>query len=323
MVGRVRRVGSISNELLKKSKEAALAAVQIFNNPVISFKSEAFIVLMNIAWTYLLHAYFRKMGVEYRFYTQRGNRKIYDKTKYGAKKHWELERCLNTRESPIQKDVANNLKFLIGFRHEIEHQMTTKIDDFLSARFQACCLNYNEYIKKLFEDDGIEKHLSFSLQFSSIDAEQIQFLQAQTDLPANIHSYITEFDEELTDDEYNSPKYAYRIFFVPKLANKKGQADKVIEFVKSDSDFAKDVNKQYAVIKETEKEKYLPKQIVVLMQSEGFDFFTMHEHTKLWKIHNAKAAGKNFGVSVAGGSWYWYDSWLKDVRHHCQSQFNK
>ncbi|HAT9142573.1 TPA: DUF3644 domain-containing protein, partial [Legionella pneumophila subsp. pneumophila] len=57
---RKRSVFSIKNELIKKSQEAALAAIQLYNNPLITFKSESFIVLMNIAWTYLLHAYFRK-----------------------------------------------------------------------------------------------------------------------------------------------------------------------------------------------------------------------------------------------------------------------
>ena len=54
---RVRRAFSVSGELLTKSREAASAAVQIFNSPLITFKSEIFIVLMNIAWTYLLHAH--------------------------------------------------------------------------------------------------------------------------------------------------------------------------------------------------------------------------------------------------------------------------
>ena len=48
--------------------------------------------------------------------------------------------------------------------------MTSKIDDYLSARFQSCCLNFNHYIKKLFgEKYGIDKHLSVSLQFSTVD----------------------------------------------------------------------------------------------------------------------------------------------------------
>jgi hypothetical protein len=42
--------------LVKKAREAMLAAVQIHNNPQIDFKSELFIVTSVIAWTYLLHA---------------------------------------------------------------------------------------------------------------------------------------------------------------------------------------------------------------------------------------------------------------------------
>ena len=38
-MGRIRRVGSVKQELLQKSKEAALSAVQIFNNPNISYLS--------------------------------------------------------------------------------------------------------------------------------------------------------------------------------------------------------------------------------------------------------------------------------------------
>jgi hypothetical protein len=61
-----RRFGSVAGELLKKEREAMLAAVQIFNSPQIEFKSELFIVTTVIAWTYLLHAWYRKKGIEYR-----------------------------------------------------------------------------------------------------------------------------------------------------------------------------------------------------------------------------------------------------------------
>ncbi len=47
-------------ELIKKSQESALAAVQIFNSPTIAFKSKTYTVLMITAWTYLLHAYLKK-----------------------------------------------------------------------------------------------------------------------------------------------------------------------------------------------------------------------------------------------------------------------
>jgi hypothetical protein len=316
---RIRRIGAVKNELLRKSREAALASVQIFNNPNISFKSEAYVVLMIIAWTYLLHAYFRDQKVEYRYFDQKGKRRDFHKTKHGAYKYWELERCLDDKKSPIDRDTANNLRFLIGLRHEIEHQMTSRIDDILSARFQACGLNYNDCVKKLFgAENGIEKHLSFSLQFSSISTEQKELLEQHPSLPAHIQGYISGFDAELSDEEYSNPHYAYRILFIPKTANRKGQADRVIEFVKSDSALAETVNKEYAVIKETEKKKYLPKQVVELIRAEGYPSFAMHHHTLLWKSLDAQSASKGYGVMVAGKMWHWYENWVEEVRKHCK-----
>lgn len=96
-----RKIWSIKEELLVKSRESMLSAVQIFNNPNIVFKSETFIVLANIAWMYLLHAYFREKKIEYRYYDQKQIRKKFDRTKNGAFKYWELERCLNDDNCPI------------------------------------------------------------------------------------------------------------------------------------------------------------------------------------------------------------------------------
>lgn len=316
---RHRRIGSVKTELVRKSREAALAAVQVFNNPNITFKSETYVVLMIIAWTYLLHAHYREKKIEYRYFEQKNKRRKFDTTKNGAYKFWELERCLNDAKSPIDKNTGNNLRFLIGLRHEIEHQMTTRIDDFLSARFQACCLNYNEYIQKLFGKDlGIEKHLSFSLQFSTISTEQKDLLEEYRDLPRNIEVYIKSFDEKLPDEEFSSQHYAYRVLFVQKTANRKGQADRVIEFVRSDSPLAETVNREYAVIKETEKNKYLPKQIVDLMNAEGFHGFSIHYHTEFWKSLDAKKSGKGYGTLVAGKAWLWYEHWVEEVRKHCR-----
>jgi hypothetical protein len=320
---RNRRIGSLQQELIMKSREAALAAVQIFNSPLITFKSEIFIVLMNIAWTYLLHAYYRKKNIDYRYYTQRQKRRVYDKTKNGAHKHWELERCLSDSNSPIDRDVANNLRFLIGLRHEIEHQMTARLDNLFSAKFQACCINYNENVKKLFEDKyGIGKHLAFSLQFSSISQEQAESLPSSDTTPSHIKAFIDGLEGRLSDTEFNSPRYAYRVLFVAKTANRKGQADQVIEFVKSDSEIAQNANKTYAILKETERPKHLPSGIVKMMKREGFMQFTMNNHTELWKEKDAKNPANGFGVMVEN-TWYWYDNWVVLVRAHCHSNQSK
>jgi len=314
---RNRRLFSVSDELIKKSREAALAAVQVFNNPNITFKSETFIVVVVIAWTYLLHAYYRKQKIDYRYFTQGAKRKQYDYTKNQAYKYWELERCLNEAGCPLDKNVVQNLKFLIGLRHEIEHQMTTRIDDLLSARFQACCINFSDAISELFgEKHGIAKFLAVSLQFASITQKQVDTLDDHKGLPGNIKKYIEGFDGSLPPEIFGSPKFAYRVIFVPKTANHLNQADQVITFVKEGSELAKSVNASYTVIKETEKPKLLPSQIVAKVKADGFPKFTMSHHTDLWKVLDAKSPAKGFGVQVAK-TWYWYESWLSEVRQHC------
>lgn len=323
MTTRNRKIGSIKNELLLKSRESMLSAVQVFNNPNIQFKSESFIVLSVIAWTYLLHAYYRNNGIEYRYFDQGEKRKSFHTTKCGAYKYWELEKCLNDDESPIDKITASNLKFLIGLRHEIEHQMTTKIDDLLSARFQACCLNYNDYLKKLFpKQEGIEKHLSFSLQFSSLSEKQVDQLVDYEGLPQNISAYIQNFDQGLSERDFNDSRFSYRVLFVPKTANRKGQADKVIEFIPADSKIAKGMNKEYVLVKEKEKQKYAAGDIWKQMKKEGYKKFGVYQHTQLWRDNDAKNPDRGFGAMVVK-TWYWYDSWMQFVRNYCEKNKSK
>lgn len=320
---RRKRIGSIKVELVNKSREAAMAAVQIFNNPQISFKAELFIVIMHIAWTYLLHAYYRGEKIEYRYFNQKGKRKCFDKTKHGAYKHWELERCLNDRNNPLDKDTSNNLRFLITLRHEIEHQMTSHIDDTITAKFQACALNYNHYVKKFFgEKYGIDKHLSVSLQFSAISREQLDILSERTDIPKHISACINRFEDELSPEEFQNIRYAYRLLLIGKTANSKGQADEVITFINADSEGAHEINKKYALIKETERPKYPARYIVQTMRDEGFPKFNMHHHTQLWKKLDGKNPAKGYGVTVVK-MWYWYEPWLKTVRTHCEKNRDK
>ncbi|MCL2484773.1 MAG: DUF3644 domain-containing protein [Endomicrobia bacterium] len=318
---RNRKIFSIKNTLIQKSSEAALAAVQIYNNPLITFKTESFIVLMIIAWTYLLHAFYRNKGVEYRYIDDvksTDKRKIYQKTKYGEYKHWGLEKCLEIEISPISKTATRNLFFLIGLRHKIEHQMIPVIDEVFSARLQACCLNYNKYVTDLFgEEWAIGKHLLFSLQFSKLSKEQKDTLD-EYNLPDNIKRYVKTFDNGLTAEEYNSEEYATRYLFVPKNANRVGQADRVIEFVKESSEMAKGLNKEYVMIKETEKEKFLPGQIVLKMIGLGFAKFNMDKFVRLWQDKDAKNPKYNFGGRVAGKTWYWYKPWVDFVEEHCK-----
>jgi len=76
-----------------------LSAVQIYNNPLITFKTESYIVLSLIAWTYLLHAYYRSKGIEYRYFTRSGKQKRFVRSPDSSIRYWELNEC-------ISKDVC-------------------------------------------------------------------------------------------------------------------------------------------------------------------------------------------------------------------------
>jgi hypothetical protein len=319
-----RSMWSWREQLLLKSREAALTAIKVFNDPLVNFKSETYIVLMIIAWTYLLHAYYRKKRVEYRYFTQGPKRKKFDRTKHGAFKYWELERCLNEAGCPVDADAANNLRFLVGLRNEIEHQMTKRLDAYLSGRYQACAVNYNDAIKAMFGARyGIDSQLAYSIQFLELTEQQIEAQASESGVPAKVRAYIREFDGKLTADQYNSPRYSYRFFFVPKLANHPGQADKVVEFIKADSELAQSIQKEYWVKKEVERPKFLAKHVVQKVQQAGFPKFRVQpDHVQMWKAEDAKNPGKGYGTNVEG-SWFWYESWVKRCIQLCEAAGDK
>ena len=78
---------------------------------------------------------------------------------------------------------------------------------------------------------------------------------------------------------------------------------------------AEKFNKDYLVLKETEKEKFLPKQIVGLMNNKGYTKFNFYQHTKLWKKKDAKNPKFNYGHEVCN---HWYSNWLKIVEEYCE-----
>lgn len=320
MAKRRRSIGSFRRELVVKSREAALTGIRVFNDPQVSFKSETFIVLMMIAWTYLLHAYYRGKRIEYRYFKQGPNRRVFDRTKHGAYKYWELERCLDNDDSPIDRDTANNLRFLIGLRHEIEHQMTRSLDAYLSGRYQACALNYNEHVKKLFGKRlGIDQQLAYSIQFTELTEEQVVGPKPEQTIPERLRAYVAGFDGALTHDEYNSPKYSYRLLFKQKLVNRPGQADRVVEFIDPKSDLAKAIDKEYWVKKEVERPKFRPTDVVNAVKKAGFSKFRVTpEHSAMWQAEDAKNPAKGYGVGVQG-TWYWYQSWIDRCLELCQA----
>jgi hypothetical protein len=302
------------DELLIKAREAMIAAVHTFNGAGLTFRAEIFITTAIIAWTYLLHAWFGREKIDYR-YRQGGEVK---KTANGADMYWELGHCLRQPQCPVAVGARNNLEFLIEIRHEIEHRSTSRIDDALGAKLQACCINFNEIIRKEFGDRfGLERRLPIALQFVSFDAGQRDAVKAGRSLPPNIETMMDAFHANLTEEQQADPAFAYRVAFVPKVGAKATRADAAIEFVKAGTDEAREISR--VLLKEVDKPRYRATQIVAWIQAEGFPRFNMSSHTRLWQELDAKAGDKGFGrPGDYPNTWVWFDTWLARARAHCQ-----
>jgi len=306
-----RRLFSTRIKLIEKSREAALSAVQVYNNPLTRFKTESFIVLFNIAWIYLLHAYYKSKHIDYRYYEIKNIRKRYLRNPDGTIKYWDLMQCLNDNNCPLDEHTINNLKFLIGLRNEIVHRSASELDSYMSARYQACALNYNHYLKKLHgEKYSLDKNLALSLQFAELDYEQKNIIKDKKGkIPRNIQTYIATFDSNLTKNQISNERFSYKLLFVKVNAKRAGQADRVIEFIDPNSEFAKNISKEYWVKEDREKPKYFATQVIKKVKEAGFKDFGMYQHTQFWKKHDGKNPSKGFGTKIVK-FWYWYDNWI-------------
>ncbi|WP_112309340.1 DUF3644 domain-containing protein [Pseudogemmobacter bohemicus] len=299
------------DELLIKAREAMIAGVQTFNSAGLTFRAELFIVTAVIAWTYLLHAWFRREGIDYRYTGQT--------TKEGAEKFWELGHCLKQPKCPVKGGAAKNLEFLIEIRHEIEHRSTNRIDDALGAKLQSCALNFNDMLKKEFGAQyGLEKRLPLALQFVSFGAEQRAALKKAFGLPKHVEAAIDAFEHGLTEEEMKDPAYRISYGFVPMVAKKPGAADTAVHIVSSGSDEAGEISK--IILKEVNKDRYPPKKVVEKIQAADFPKFRTHDHTQLWKRLDAKNPGKGFGCVGDYGNWVWFDRWIDQVRLSCEAE---
>lgn len=238
--------------ILESSIDSALLAVEIYNKPRASFRSEAFISLMVISWTRLFHAYFHHtIGNKY-YYKDKKKPWRYDIID-GEKKAWELSTCIN-RYGNLGEPVRKNLEFFIKLRNKIEHRHvdTREIDALIFGECQALLYNYENLLRELFgKEYGLNESLVYSLQFSHLRTKG-QLKASKSILSKdikNIVDYVAKYRSSLTDAIYNSQEYSIKLLQIPKVSNI-NRADLAIEFVKFDelSEDDKEIYNQITVL---------------------------------------------------------------------------
>ena len=230
--------GKIKNILLG-SIDAALLAVEVYNKPRTTFRSQAYIVLMIIAWTRLFHAFFRKeIGDKY-YYRDEKNPASYKRVN-GEWKAWELNKCIDEYEKhgSLGEAVNSNLHFFIGLRNKIEHRHVgeREVDASIFGECQALLFNYESLLIEVFGSEyAINESLAFALQFSYMRTREQKQASKKvlTDELKEIQSYIESYRSNLRQEIFDSQEFSIKVIQIPKISNT-NRNDLAIEFVRWD-----------------------------------------------------------------------------------------
>lgn len=297
--------------ILESSIDSALLAVEVYNKPRTTFRSECFITLMTIAWTRLFHAFFYSTIGDKFYYKEKNGRY---KTVDGEKKAWELGTCIKNFEG-LPKAVEDNLSFFIRLRNKIEHRHIEKreVDVLIFGECQACLFNYESLLIKLFGTEyAINEALVYSLQFSQIrNKHQIKANKSALgaelgDIVAFVHKYRNGLDEAV----YNSQEYSIKLIQIPKISNT-NRSDIAIEFVNLNS-LSKEDQKAYEKFSALIKDKAIkveaanvrrlkPTAVVNEVNNKlPYKLLNINFHTLLYKafaVRPDKSASNPFNTS--------------------------
>lgn len=259
----------IDDERLFRARESMLAAVENFNSPTKLFKVQIFPVLSQIAWTYLLHEYYDRKGVQ--IVNADGNSLL-------------LGQMLLRQDCPLEGDVKKNLNALKILRDNVEHKLLASIGRTYWTLFQANCLNFDQTIRKLFgEQAGLQDSLALSLQFGKMQLDQLAKLQAYDLTPA-----IEAIDEAIAQgagiDGKEGAAYKFKVSYQLEKATK-GESN--IVFNKTNPNAAiSNILTQKVVGDELWPHK--PTQVVQLVRQKTGQNFTTHHHQLAWKKFGAR-----------------------------------
>lgn len=174
-----------------------------------------------------------------------------------------------TADLSARPPTKANLRFLHGLRNEIEHHMPPSLDEYLASRYLACALNFEYWLTRLFGDRySLRANVALALQFGDLHHGETSVPPLA--LPDRINNYIHDYERALPPEEFESERYKLSLLFVKVAVGKPGQADRAIQFLSADDPRAAALDREQVVIRETERPKFGAKQIVALMQKEGY-----------------------------------------------------
>jgi len=254
------------DERLIRAREAMALAVQIFNSPTLNFKTEVFSILVNVAWTYLLHEFYMRKKVK--IVSDDGRILL-------------LSQMIKRPDCPLTAGMKKNLEALKLIRDAVEHNLLGKSDLKWLSLYQACCLNFDKVIRQLFGDALLlQNELAFALQFARLNVDQITEVQ-KYEIPGHIEALDARLKEGMTDEQMDDLEYQFRVVYTLDSASKSRSH---IQFINPGSDEAKAIHNVLVKYKSADElYPHKPGRVAPLVAERSGRKFTSHNHTQAWR----------------------------------------
>ncbi len=286
--------------ILQAAKHEATLAVDLYNRPAQDRSLEAFVVHMNIAWTYSAHAIFTRDGTDYRYRDAKGR---FKRVEGGEIKTWELSRSIQHLCPDPDDPVRRNVEFFVPLRNMIEHRYARMLEAVVAGRAQSYIVNFEEKVAAEFGQlESLGQALRLPVFLTSLSEDSVAAVKkAFRLLPARVRNFITGYDEQLPEHVRNHPAYELRLYLIAKTAPPT-QADAALEFVKvadlTPEQRAK-VEESLAIIRNREvpvsnKGYMLPKAVAAAVEAR-----------MPWKFSHSwhhGVAARHFKIKAADGS---------------------
>ena len=247
-----------------------------------------------MAWTALFHALFYRKGKRpwYRKPGSAGTGVRYVKID-GDPKHWELSECLKQHYGEKNPPERQNLEFLIGLRNKIEHRHLPELDPGPLRRVSGRNVPRRPVGSGVREQMGAARAAScIATVLCLIPEEKSKATKAlASDAAKSVKEYVETFRGGLPGPTFNSLKYSFTVYLVPKVAGSNSMADAAVEFVKLDQatpDELERLQKPNVLIREKHIQianlrLYKPSDVVAELENLLPWQINSHVHVRAWK----------------------------------------
>jgi hypothetical protein len=292
-----------SEAQVRKAVEVFKTAILVYNNNMLSTRSETFIVLAIIAWTYLLHARLIGQGITPVYKNADETSILVD----GQEKLWELSHCIERPEAGVSAGEKANLKYLIAIRNAIEHRSSEDINDALQGKIQANALNFLRYAKEKFGTKYDFSHdLAFAIQLQALTLMSPNALKGGAPVAKAVQAVNLLLEGPMTQEEFNDPAYSFRVYVVPKVTNNAKKADQAVIYSPVGSDVE-------VAIKLVERPKYRMKEAIQKLMDDYGLTVSSHQFQQAWKQDDLKNPSKGLAI-LLGGQWFWYQEGIEKIK---------